>query len=126
MSQINKRGFREFAKEVHPATILLPLAWIVFVAGQAIAQGTISLMHLGIGGLCCLLVFNKSRWGRLFCAMYNVLLVISIYLQGKDLMAWPLMDVISTLLFTGATITLFIPKTFVIPGGKRKILSNET
>lgn len=114
------------AKKVQPATILLPLAWIVFLLGQCMTQGTISLVHLGVGGLCCMLVFNESRWGRLFCAMYNLLLVISIYLQGKDVMTWPLVDVVSTLLFTGATITLFLPKTCIVPGRKQTMFSNET
>ncbi|MFT5729472.1 MAG: hypothetical protein ACI8PB_003643 [Desulforhopalus sp.] len=126
MSQINKKGFREMAKEVQPAKILLPLAWIVFLVGQGMAQGTISLVHLGVGGLCCMLVFNESQWGRLFCAMYNSLLVISIYLQDGSVMEWPLIDVVSTLLFTVATITLFLPKTCIVPGKKQAMLSNET
>ena len=126
MSQINNRRYREIVKEIQPAKILLPLAWIVFLLGQGIAQGTISLVHLAVGGLCCMLVFNESKWGRLFCAVYNVLLVISIFLQGEGVMEWPLVDIISTLLFTGATITLFFPKTSIIPDKKQTMLSNET
>lgn len=126
MSQINNRRYREIVKGIQPAKILLPLAWIVFLLGQGIAQGTISLVHLGVGGLCCMLVFNESKWGRLFCAVYNFLLVISISLQGEGVMEWPLVDIISTLLFTGATITLFLPKTSIIPDKKQTMLSNET
>ncbi len=113
------------AKKVQPAKILLPLAWIVFLVGQCITEGTISLVHLGVGGLCCMLVLNESRWGRLFCAIYNILLVISMCLQGKIVMAWPFMDDISTLLFTVATITLFLPKTCIVIGRKQTMLSNE-
>lgn len=126
MSQINNRGFREMAQKVQPAKILLPLAWIVFLVGQCMTHGTISLVHLGVGGLCCMLIFNESRWGRFFCTIYNILLVISIYLQGEIFMAWPFMDVINTLLFTVATITLFVPKTYIGPGRKQTMLSNET
>lgn len=114
------------AQKVTPAKILLPLAWIVFLVGQGMIQGTISLVHLGVGGLCCMLVFNENRWGHLFCAAYNILLIASIYLQGKSVMSWPLMDVVNALLFTVATITLFVPKTVIVPARKRTIFSNET
>jgi len=125
MSQINKRDFTTLAQEVQPATILLPLAWIVFLVGQSMTQGTISLVHLGVGSLCCMLVFNENRWGHLFCALYNTLLVISICLQGGGVMTWPLVDVASTVLFTAATITLYLPETCRVPGRKQTSHLNQ-
>lgn len=126
MSQINKEGFRQLAVETQLAMILLPLAWVVFLAGQAVTQGTISLVQLGMGGLCCMLVFSQSNWGRWFCSIYNVLLLSSMYLQGRDAMEWPLVDIATSFLFAGATITLFLPKTYTLFRREHTMMPDKT
>lgn len=109
MLKRNSEKRKKTGGEMQPAIILTPLAWIVFLGGQSLAHGAISVVHLALGGLCCMLVARGSRWGRLFCAPYNVLLVISIYSHGSAEMVWPAMDIVSGLCFSVATIALFLP-----------------
>lgn len=98
-------------REAQLGLILLPLAWIVFVAGQAMMHGTISLVQLGMGGLCCMLVFSHSNWGRWFCGVYNCLLMLSMCWQGFETMERSLVTIATSLVFAGATIALFMPRT---------------
>ena len=111
MSRTNKIPFREMDKEPQLAMILLPLAWVVFLSGQAMTDGTISLVQLGMGGLCCMLVFSFSNWGLWFSGAYNIVLVASIYWQGGETVKLPLVTIAATLFFAGATIALFMPRT---------------
>lgn len=107
------------------AMVLVPLAWGVLLIGQAVTQGTISVVQLGMGGLCCMLVLSQSNWGRLFCTLYNILLVSSMYVQGRDAMEWAFVDIVSSFLFTGATLTLFLPQICTFFRRKYPMISDQ-
>lgn len=121
MSEKNNNTRTKAGAKLQPAMILIPLAWVVFLGGQSFAHGTISMVHLAIGTLCCLLVTRDSRWGRLFCAAYNVLLVISMYYQGSADKVWPALDIVSGLCFVIATIALFLPSNLAPTDRNRSI-----
>lgn len=111
MHRTSKVAFSDMPVEAKAAMLLLPLAWFGLIVGQALISGSVSIVQLGLGGLCCMLVFSLKSWGRWFCGVYNVLLVASMFSQGPAAFGGvaPMAALVS--LFALCTVTLFLPGT---------------
>jgi hypothetical protein len=126
MPRLNRVPFGQMSRVAQTSMVLQPLAWTVFLGGQAWTYGTISLVQLAMGGLCCMLVFSLSNWGRWLSGAYNILLLVSFWGQGTVAIGWPMLTMVQALLFAGATIALFMPKTSAIFSLGHKVAHDQT
>ena len=67
--------FRHFPQKVRWGISFLISAWAFLTISQAMYHGSISLVQLTIGSFCCIVVYSLKNWGRIFCVIYNVLLI---------------------------------------------------
>ena len=65
MPRPDKPDFGVQSAEVLACLALTPLAWILYLGGQIAASGTVSVLHLGMAGMCCLALFGLRAWGPL-------------------------------------------------------------
>lgn len=77
----SKASLQGLPPQVLVCLALTPLAWILYLASQIILSGTISLVQLGMAGLCSLVLFGLRGWGRWLCVVYDGLLVAALAYQ---------------------------------------------
>lgn len=111
MPPTNKIAFSEMPVEAKAALVLMPLAWLTFAVGQAVFMGALSVVQLGMGGLCCVLVFGQKNWGRWFCGAYNVVLMASLFYQGPAAFGGVWFTSLLASLFALCTVALLLPGT---------------
>ena len=97
--------------EVLVCLTLTPLAWVVYLASQIMADGTISILNLSMAGLCSLLLFSLRGWGRWLCVIYDALLVVLLAYQAKNGMGSALLPLAQAATFAVAAVALFWPAT---------------
>lgn len=81
MRQASRSPLTGLPVEVLICLALTPLAWILYLASQILLSGTISLVQLGMAGLCSLVLFSLRGWGRWLCVVYDGLLVAALVYQ---------------------------------------------
>lgn len=82
----SKISLQGLSTQVLICLALTPLAWVLYLGSQIILSGTISLVQLGMAGLCSLVLFGLRGWGRWLCVVYDGLLVAALayqVLQGQ-------------------------------------------
>lgn len=110
MRQASRSPLVGLPNEVLICLALTPLAWVLYLAGQILLDGTISLVQLGMAGLCSLVLFSLRAWGRWLCVAYDVLLVTSLAYQVSQGQGSPLV-MVQGAAFVLAAGALFWPAT---------------
>ena len=106
----NKIQLAALPVEVLVCLALTPLAWVVYLASQIVADGTISILQLGMAGLCSLVLFSLRGWGRWLCVVYDGLLVAALVYQGDHGQVSALV-IAQGATFAVAAVALFWPAT---------------
>ncbi len=111
MRQANKLQLASLPVEVLVCLALTPVAWIIYLASQIMADGTISLVQLGMAGLCSLVVFGLKGWGRWLCVVYDLLLVGLLAYQANTGTGGVPIPLFQAVAFALAGAALFWPAT---------------
>ena len=115
---MEEKKFSRFPKKVKNGIIFLFSAWIFFILSQAVLYGTVSLLHITLGMLCCVMVYSIHNWGRIACIIYNIILIAAglykLYVLNNSGMLYSApsaVNLIGIILFSIATYYLFSGET---------------
>ena len=111
MQPTNRPGFPRLSKTVLAAQILVIAAWVVFFGAHAVFFGTLSIIHMAFAGLCCMLVFTYKNKGRIFCAMYHLIMAGMLTYQAMGGESPVILSVTCAVLFALSAILLLHPAT---------------
>ncbi|BEQ14967.1 hypothetical protein [Desulfoferula mesophila] len=84
MRQASRYPLNELPKEVLICLALTPLAWAFYLVSEIMLSGTISLVQLGMAGLCSLAAFSLRGWGRWLCVAYDALMAGALVFQASQ------------------------------------------
>ena len=110
MRQASRSPLTGLSNEVLICLALTPLAWVLYLVSEIMLSGTISLVQLGMAGLCSLAVFSLRGWGRWLCVAYYALMVGALILQVSQGQGSPLV-MVQGAAFVLAAGALFWPAT---------------
>ena len=72
---MEEKKFSRYPQKVKKGILLLFSSWAFFILSQAVLYGTVSLLHITFGMLCCVMVYAIHGWGRIVCIIYNIILI---------------------------------------------------
>ncbi|MCB2192097.1 MAG: hypothetical protein KQI62_11060 [Deltaproteobacteria bacterium] len=70
--------------EVLICLALTPMAWLLYLVSEIMRSGTISLVQLGMAGLCSMVLFGLRGWGRWLCVVYDALMIAALAYQASQ------------------------------------------
>jgi len=103
----NNIEFSQLPVQVKIALLMQVAAWMFFVFANSALNGTISLIHLTMGLLCCVICFSFKKWARVFCIAYDTLMIglnlytiYSEYGRDEDRLSQMLICLVTAILFS--------------------------